>query len=68
MVNALFVAIIESLAKHKRRMLDGIETALPETYFIPVRKKILRELGRDEFEKEVEQIIKQFAERQGKGK
>ena len=68
MVNILLTAILEALNKHKRRMLDGIETAVPPPFFPPVRKKILRELGRDEFEKELEQIIKQYAERHGKGK
>lgn len=68
MVNALLTAILEALSKHKRRMLDGIEPSLPPPLFPPVRKRILRELGKDEFEKELEQIIKQYADRHGKGK
>lgn len=68
MVNALLTAILESLNKHKRHMLDGIENTLPPPLFPPVRKKILRELGRDEFEKELKQIIEQHAEKHGKGK
>jgi hypothetical protein len=49
-------------------MLDGIEPNLPPPLFPPVRKRILRELGKDEFEKELQQIIKQYADRHGKGK
>lgn len=67
MVN-LIAAILDALNKHKRRMLDGIEPSLPPPMFPPVRKKILRELGKDEFEKELKEIIKQYAERHGKGK
>lgn len=68
MVNALFIAILESLNKHKRRMLEGIEPTLTTPLFIPVRKKILRELGKDEFEKELKELIQQYADRHGKGK
>lgn len=53
MVNALLSAILQALGKHKRRMLDGIEPSLPPPLFPPVRRRILRELGKDEFEKEL---------------
>lgn len=68
MINALLNAILEALSKHKRRMLDGIEPNLPPPLFPLVRKRILRELGKDEFEKDLHQIIKQYVERHGKGK
>ncbi len=68
MVNALLTVILEALNKRKRRMLDGIELTISPPLFPPVRKRILRELGKDEFEKELEQIIKQYVERHGKGK
>ncbi len=68
MVNGLLVAILEALSKHKRRMLDGIELSLPPPLYPPVRKRILRELGKDEFEKELEQIIKKFTDQHGKGR
>ena len=68
MVNILLTLILEALNKHKRHMLDGIEHTLPPSLFSPVRKKILRELGRDEFEKELKQIIEQYTDKHGKGK
>lgn len=63
----LLSLILEQLNKHKRRMLESIEAQLSQPQFLPVRKKILRELGKDEFEKELKQILKQYAERHGKG-
>lgn len=60
----LLSLILEQLNRHKRRMLDNIEAQLPPPLFPPVRKKILRELGKDEFEKELEALIKQHAARQ----
>lgn len=68
MVNALLSAILQALAKHRRRILDGVEDVVPPPFFPPARKKILRELGKDELEKEIAEIIKQHVERQGKGK
>lgn len=68
MVSLLLAAILQAIAKHRRRMLDGVEGVLPPPFFPPVRKKILRELGKDELERDIQEIIKQHVERHGKGK
>jgi hypothetical protein len=68
MVNALLSAILQALNKRKRRLLEGMELSLPPPLFPPVRKRVLRELGKDEFEKELKEIIKQHAARHGKGR
>jgi len=68
MVSALLSAILQALGKHRRRILDGVEDVVPPPFFPPVRKKILRELGKDELERDIQEIIKQHVERQGKGK
>jgi hypothetical protein len=68
MVSLLLAAILQVIAKHRRRMLDGVEDVLPPPFFPPVRKKILRELGKDELERDIQEIIKQHVERHGKGK
>lgn len=68
MVSVLLTAILQAIAKHRRRILDGVEDVVPPPFFPPVRKKILRELGKDELERDVAEIIKQYVERQGKGK
>jgi hypothetical protein len=66
MVSALLIAILQAIGKHRRRMVDGVEEVLPPPFFPPVRKKILRELGKDELERDIKEIIKQHVERQGK--
>lgn len=68
MVNALLNEILIALGKRKRRLLDGMELTVPPSFFPPVRKRILRELGKDEFERELEEIIKHHIKQQGKGK
>jgi hypothetical protein len=64
----LLSLILEALGKHKRHILDSFEHTLPPPLFPPVRKKILRELGKDEFEKELERIIDEYERKHGKGK
>lgn len=66
MVSVLLIAILQAIAKHRRRMIDGVEEVLPPPFLPPVRKKILRELGKDELERDIKEIIKQHVERQGK--
>ncbi len=68
MINALLAVILQALGKRKRRLLEGMELSLSPAQFKLQRKRILRELGKDEFEKELGEIIKQHAERRGKGK
>ena len=65
-MSALLIAILQAIGKHRRRMVDGVEEVLPPPFFPPVRKKILRELGKDELERDIKEIIKQHVERQGK--
>lgn len=65
-MSVLLTAILQAIAKHRRRMIDGVEEVLPPPFLPPVRKKILRELGKDELERDIKEIIKQHVERQGK--
>lgn len=67
-MNLLLTAILQALGRRKRRLLEGMELSLPLPQFKLQRKRILRELGKDEFEKELEEILKQHAERHGKGR
>lgn len=64
----LLAAILEALGKRKRRILDDMEHSLPPPLFPPMRRRVLRELGKDELEQDIENIIKQYAERHGKGR
>lgn len=67
-MNLLLTAILQALGRRKRRLLEGMELSLPLPQFELQRKRVLRELGKDEFEKELEEILKQHAERRGKGR
>lgn len=68
MVNSLYYLILQALNRHKRHILDNAEIIIPPPLFPPVRKKILRELGKDEFEKELAQIIRDYERKHGKEK
>jgi hypothetical protein len=68
MVSALLNEILQALGKRKRRLLEGMELHVPPPLFLPVRKRVLRELGKDEFEKELAEIVRRYVERHGKGK
>lgn len=68
MVNILLSALLEALRKRKRRLLDGMQPHLPPEMFVSQRKRLLRELGNDEFEKDLREIVEKHTERQGKGK
>lgn len=60
--------ILEALNRHKRHILEEIELRVPPPLFPPIRKKILRELGKDEFEKDLLKIVEEYERRKGKGK
>ena len=68
MVNVLLVAILQARGRRKRRLLEVMELSLPPAQFKLNRKRVLREFGKDEFEKELEEILRQHAERRGKGR
>lgn len=68
MVNALLNEILQALGKRKRRIIEDMELSLPPPLFPVIRRRVLRELGQDEFEKDLKEIIKQYAARHGKGK
>lgn len=68
MVNVLLDLILQALNRHKRHILDDAEVRLPPPLFPPFRKKLLRELGKDEFEKELAQIIRDYERKHGKEK
>lgn len=67
-MSILLAMILQALGKHKRRLLEGMELTLNPAQFKIQRKRVLREFGKDEFEKELEEIIRRDAERRGKGR
>lgn len=68
MVSVLSDLIIKALNRHKRHILDDAELRLPPPFFLPIKRKVLRELGKDEFEKELAKIIAEYERKRGKEK
>lgn len=68
MVSVLYDLIIKALNRHKRHILDDAELRLPPPFFPPVKRKVLRELGKDEFEKDLKRILIEYERKHGKGK
>jgi len=68
MVNVLLNSIVEALNKHKRYILENLELVLPPALFEDARRKILRELGKNELEKEIARILIEYDRKHGKGK
>ena len=67
-VPALLPLIIGKLDERKNRLLLTAQVGLPENQYDAYRKILLDELGRNGFEKDLEQVLKQHMERNGTGR
>ena len=69
MVNAnLLPLLIDKLNERKNRLLLTAQVGLPENQFDAYRKILLDELGRNGFEKDLEEALMQHTERNGTGR
>ena len=64
---ALLPLILDKLNERKSRLLLTAQVGLPENQFEAYRKILLDELGRNGFEKDLEEVL-QHTERQGTGR
>lgn len=60
--------ILDKLNERKNRLLLTAQVGLPENQFDAYRKILLDELGRNGFEKDLEEVLLQHMERQGMGR
>lgn len=67
-VAALLPLILGKLDERKNRLLLTAQVGLPENQFDAYRKILLDELGRNGFEKDLEEVLMQHTERQGTGR
>ena len=65
---ALLPLILGKLDERKNRLLLTAQVGLPENQFDAYRKILLDELGRNGFEKDLEEVLMQHTERQGTGR
>ena len=65
---ALLPLILGKLDGRKNRLLLTAQVGLPENQFDAYRKILLDELGRNGFEKDLEEVLMQHTERQGMGR
>lgn len=63
----LITAILDKLNERKNRLLLTAQVGLPENQFDAYRKILLDELGRNGFEKDLEEALQQ-PERNGTGR
>ncbi len=69
MVAVNFVSLIlDKLNERKNRLLLTAQVGLPENQFDAYRKILLDELGRNGFEKDLEEVLMQHMERNGTGR
>ncbi len=66
-VAALLPLILDKLNERKNRLLLTAQVGLPENQFEAYRKILLDELGRNGFEKDLEEVLR-HTERQGAGR
>jgi len=66
-IAALLPSILDKLNERKNRLLLTAQVGLPENQFDAYRKILLDELGRNGFEKDLEEVLMQHMERTGKG-
>ncbi len=66
-VAALLPLILDKLNERKNRLLLTAQVGLPENQFEAYRKILLDELGRNGFEKDLEEVLR-HTERQGTGR
>lgn len=64
----LLPLILGKLDERKNRLLLTAQVGLPENQFDAYRKILLDELGRNGFEKDLEEVLMQHMERNGKGR
>ena len=60
--------ILDKLNERKNRLLLTAQVGLPENQFDAYRKILLDELGRNGFEKDLEEVLMQHTERNGTGR
>ena len=65
---ALLPLILGKLDERKNRLLLTAQVGLPNNQFDAYRKILLDELGRNGFEKDLEEVLMQHTERNGKGR
>lgn len=66
--SGLLPLILGKLDERKNRLLLTAQVGLPENQFDAYRKILLDELGRNGFEKDLEEVLMQHMERQGTGR
>jgi len=64
----LLPLIMGKLDERKNRLLLTAQVGLPENQFDAYRKILLDELGRNGFEKDLEEVLMQRTERNGTGR
>jgi len=64
----LLSLILGKLDERKNRLLLTAQVGLPENQFDAYRKILLDELGRNGFEKDLEEVLVQHTERNGTGR
>ena len=67
-VPALLSSILCKLNERKNRLLLTAQVGLPENQFDAYRTILLDELGRNGFEKDLEEVLMQHMERNGTGR
>lgn len=60
--------ILDKLNERKNRLLLTAQVGLPENQFDAYRTILLNELGRNGFEKDLEEVLMQYTERNGTGR
>jgi hypothetical protein len=64
----LLPLILGKLDERKNRLLLTAQVGLPENQFCAYRKILLDELGREGFEKDLEEVLMQHTARNGTGR
>ena len=65
---AVLQLILDLLNERKNRLLLTAQVGLPANQYDAYRKILLDELGRNGFEKDLEEVLKQHMEWSGKGR
>lgn len=65
---AFFQLVLDRLNERKNRLLLTAQVGLPANQYDAYRKILLDELGRNGFEKDLEEVLKQHMEWSGEGR
>lgn len=65
---AILELILDRLNERKNRLLLAAQVGLPANQFDAYRTILLNELGRNGFEKDLEEVLKQYKEGIGRGR